>query len=150
LPWEQAGIAAEDWCEDFCELLVWEDWGLLHRRETAPFARVTGALAEHAERFLIALADELRANRLRREAAEALQHVAYLHVAAGRVTRFAPVAAMLGSDHWMPVVALAEGALARGRGDVARAVFAAADQPGMQREYLRKRCVELTGATADP
>jgi hypothetical protein len=37
LPYEPAGIAAQDWCEDHCELLAWEDWGLLHRHETRPF-----------------------------------------------------------------------------------------------------------------
>jgi hypothetical protein len=65
LPYEPAGIAAEDWCEDLCELLAWEDWGLLHRDETRPFTQLRGELAEHAERFLLSLADELRASRLR-------------------------------------------------------------------------------------
>jgi hypothetical protein len=27
LPFEPAGIGAEEWCDDLCELLVWEDWG---------------------------------------------------------------------------------------------------------------------------
>jgi hypothetical protein len=149
LPFETAGIVAEDWCEDLCELLVWEDWGLLYRHETKPFAQIHGPLADHAERFLLALADELRAHRLRHQAEQALENVAYLHVAAGRITRFAPAAARLGSDHWMPIVALAQAAIARGRKDVAREVFAAADQPGLQRDYLRDRCVELTGSVPD-
>jgi len=37
LPFEPAGITDEDWCEDLCELLAWEDWGLLHRHETKPY-----------------------------------------------------------------------------------------------------------------
>jgi hypothetical protein len=49
----------------------------------------------------------------------------------------------------MPIVALARAAIARGRKDVAREVFAAADQPGLQRDYLRDRCVELTGSVPD-
>lgn len=77
---------------------------------------------------------------------EALQSIAHLHIAHGRLTRFTPIAARLGSDHWRPIVAMAEAALARGRDDFAREVFAAADQPGMQQDYLRKRCRELTGA----
>jgi hypothetical protein len=145
LPLHVAGIASEVWCEDLCELLVWEDWGLLHRHETKPFAQVHGPLAEHAERFLLELADELNANRLHYQAQEALQNVAYLHIAAGRVTRFAEVAARLGSDHWVPIVSLAEAAITRERRDVARAVFAAADRPGLQRDYLHERCIELTG-----
>jgi hypothetical protein len=113
------------------------------------FAQIHGPLADHAERFLLALADELRAHRLRHQAEQALENVAYLHVAAGRITRFAPVAARLGSDHWMPIVALAQAAIARGRKDVAREVFAAADQPGLQRDYLYDRCIELTGSMPD-
>ena len=150
LPYEPAGIAAEDWCEDLCELLAWEDWGLLHRHETRPFTQLKGRLAEHAERFLLSLADELRANRLHYEANKTLQNVAYLHIAAGRLTRFAPVAGQLGSDHWMPIVALAKAAITRGRDDIARDVFVAADQPGLQRDYLRQQCIELTGAPPVP
>jgi hypothetical protein len=127
LSYEPAGIAGPDWCEDLCELLAWEDWGLLHRHETRPFTQLQGQLAEHAERFMRSLADELRANRLRYQADQTLQNVAYLHIAAGRLTRFAPVAERLGSDHWIPIVALAKAAIKRGRDDIARDVFAAAD-----------------------
>jgi hypothetical protein len=146
LPFEPAGITAETWCDDLCELLAWEDWGLLHRHETRPFAQIHGPLADHAERFLLALADELRDHRLRHQADQALENIAYLHIAAGRLTSFAPAAAKLGSDRWMPIVALAQAAITRGRHDIARDVFAAADQPGLQRDYLHKRCTELTGA----
>ena len=66
------------------------------------------------------------------------------------MTRFGPVAERLGSDHWMPIVALAQAAIKRGRQDIAREVFAAADQPGLQRDYLRQRSVELTGASPPP
>jgi len=150
LPYGPAGIAAETWCDDLCELLAWENWGLLLRHETRSFAQFRGELAEHAERFMLSLADELRTHRLRYEADQTLQNVAYLHIAAGRLTRFAPVAAQLGSDHWMPIVALAEAAIKRGRHDIAREVFAAADQPGLQRDYLRQRSIELTGASPSP
>jgi len=68
VPYQQAGIAAQDWCEDLCELLTWDDWGLLHRHETRPFAQLRGGLAEHAERFMLSLAEELRTQRLRHEA----------------------------------------------------------------------------------
>ena len=53
LSYEPAGIAGPDWCEDLCELLAWEDWGLLHRHETRPFTQLQGQLAEHAERFML-------------------------------------------------------------------------------------------------
>jgi hypothetical protein len=148
--YERTGIAGEDWCEDLCELLAWENWGLLLRAETRPFAQLRGELAEHAEQFMLSLADELRAHRLRYEADQTIANVAYLHIAAGRLTRFAPVAQQLGSDHWTPIVALAEAAIKRGRQDIAREVFAAADQPGLQRDYLRKRCLETTGKPPAP
>lgn len=95
---------------------------------------------------MLSLAEELRTQRLRHEADRTLQNVAYLHIAAGRLTRFAPVAEQLGSDHWMPIVALAQAAVNRGRHEIARDVFAVADQPGQQRDYLHQRCIELTGA----
>lgn len=145
LAFAPTGIAAENWCEDLCELLVWEDWGLLHRHETRPFAQIHGPLADHAERFLLALADELRDHRLRHQADQALENIAYLHIAAGRLTSFAPAAAKLGSDRWIPIVALAKAAITRGRHDIARDVFGAADQPGLQRDYLHERSTELTG-----
>lgn len=145
LPFHTIGIAAEDWCDDLCELLAWESYGVLLDRESTVFAKIHGALADHAEQFLLVLAEELRANRLRYEADRTLQNVATLHVAHGRLTRFAPIAAALGSDHWRPIVAMAESALARGRDDIARAVFDAAARPGMQQDYLRRRCIELTG-----
>jgi hypothetical protein len=150
LPYQPTGIAAEDWCEDLCELLAWENWGLLHRHETRPFAQLHGPLAQHAERFMLSLADELRARRLRYEADQTLINIAYLHIAAGRLTRFVPIAAELGSDCWIPIVALAQAAINRGRRDLARAVFAAADHPGQQRDYLRQRCIELTGTPPAP
>jgi len=111
-----------------------------------PTRRSNGPLAEHAQAFLGDLADELRATRLHYEADHALQNIAYLHIAGGRVTRFAPAAAALGSDHWMPIVALAKAAISRCRPDIARDVFAVANQPGRQRDYLHERCIELTGS----
>jgi hypothetical protein len=129
-----------------------EDWGLLHRQETKPFAQIRGPLADDAEHFLLALADELRSHRLRHQSDQALENVAYLHIAAGRLTSFAPAAAKLGSDRWMPIVALAQAAIARDRHDIARQVFTAADRPRLQRDYLQERCIELTGTppTATP
>ena len=81
---------------------------------------------------MLSLADELCANRLGYQADQTLQNVAYLHIAAGRLTRFAQVAERLGSDHWMPIVALAEAAIKCGRDDISRDVFAAADERGLR------------------
>ncbi|HZC99824.1 MAG TPA: hypothetical protein VFA46_06415 [Actinomycetes bacterium] len=45
----------------------------------------------------------------------------------------------------MPIVALAQTALAGGRRDLALEVFAAANRPGLHQDYLAARCLELTG-----
>jgi hypothetical protein len=76
-------------------------------------------------------------------------NVAYLHIAARAPDTRPAAAEQLGSEYWMPMVALAEAAIKRGRHDIAR-VFAAADQPGQQRDYLHQRCIELAGAPPAP
>lgn len=63
--------------------------------------------------------------------------------------RYADAAGRLGSDHWMPVVALAESAVRARRPHLAVEVFRAADRPGWHQEFLRRRCLELTGVTLD-
>jgi CTP:molybdopterin cytidylyltransferase MocA len=45
----------------------------------------------------------------------------------------------------MPILAMAEAAMNAGKRNLALSVFAAADQPGIQREHLRELCVKLTG-----
>ena len=71
--------------------------------------------------------------------------VAYLQAATGRLDRLVATDERLGSDQWMPVVALARTALAAERRDLALKVFAATNRPGLQRDYLASRCLELTG-----
>ncbi len=61
----------------------------------------------------------------------------------------AGAARRLGSDHWMPIVALAESATAAGRKELAVEVFRAADQPSLHRDHLRERCLKLTGVRLD-
>lgn len=97
------------------------------------------------EAILLALAEEWRAAYHDYQADEALELVAWLHVAGRRYTRYAGAARRLGSDHWQPIVALAESALTAGRTELAVEVFRAADRPGWHRDYLRDRCVALTG-----
>lgn len=71
--------------------------------------------------------------------------VAYLQAATGRLDRLVPTAERLGCDQWMPIVALAQTALAAGRRDLALEVFAAANRPGLHQDYLTARSLELTG-----
>jgi len=51
----------------------------------------------------------------------------------------------MGSREWERITTMAEVSRRARRGDLSLAVFAAADQPGFHRDYLRKRCQELTG-----
>jgi hypothetical protein len=145
LPWQPTGIEAEVYFADLCELCVWENHGLLYQRETAPFAGVDLEHHDLVERLLWSLAAELDGHRLGYQAEVAMGLVAYLQAAAARLDRLVATAERLGSDQWMPIVALAETALAAGRRDLARRVFAAANRPGHHQDYLAARCLELIG-----
>ncbi len=149
LDWQGTGMAPDDWWQDLCELLVSEPYALTHQHETLPFERLTKAHADLVERILLDLAEEHRAVHLDYEADEALQLVAWAAVAVRRYDRYPDVARRHCSDHWMPVVALAESAARARRQDLAVDVFRAADQPGWHRDFLRRRCLELTGVTLD-
>jgi hypothetical protein len=145
LPWQPTGIEAEVYFADLCELCVWENHGLLYQRETTPFAGVDVEHQELVERLLWSLAAELGGHRLGYQAEVAMGLVAYLQAATARLDRLVTTAERLGSDQWPPIVALAETALAAGRRDLARRVFAAANRPGRHQDYLAARCLELTG-----
>jgi hypothetical protein len=145
LPWQRSGIDPQVYFTDLCELCVWENHGLLYQRETAPFASLASEDRDLVEALLWSLAAELRGHRLGYPAEVAVALVAYLQAATGRLDRLVATAERLGSDQWMPVVALAQTALAAGRRDLALEVFAAANRPGLQQDYLASRCLELTG-----
>jgi len=149
IDWAAAGMAPEDWWQDVCELLVSEVYALTYRHETLAFQHVPAGQADLVESILLALADEWRAAYQDYQADDALQLIAWLHIAGHRYTRYVDAARRLGSDHWMPVVALAESALTARRDDLAVDVFRAADQPGMHRDHLRERCRKMTGHRLD-
>lgn len=151
LPWERAGLAASDCYRDLCELCVWDDWGILHRRETAPFRRVRRRDVALVEEVLWQLEAEHRANHLEHQADHAAQHVAWLHVATRTFDRFVPTAERLGCDWWMPVTAMAETAIAAGKTELAVEVFAVAtSRPGMHKDFLAHKCFALTGRSLPP
>jgi len=145
IDWAATGIAPEHYWQDLCELLVAEVYALTHQHETLPFQRVAAGQADLIEAILLGLADEWRAAYHDYQADEALELVAWLHIAGRRYTRYVDAARRLGSDHWMPIVALAESAVNGQRRDLAVDVFRAADRPGMHRDHLRDRCLNLTG-----
>lgn len=151
IDWAAAGMTPEHYWQDLCELLVSEVYALTHKRETLPFQQVPAGLGEMIEAILLGLAEEWRAAYHDHQADEALELIAWLHIAGRRYTRYVDAARRLGSDHWQPIVALAESALTAGRTELAVEVFRAADRPGWHRDHLRDRCASLTGVRlADP
>lgn len=145
IDWATAGIEPADYWKDLCELLVCETHALTYEDDTLPFRRVPAGQAGLVETILLDLAVEYRAAYEDFQADEAAQLVAWLHIAGRRYTSYVDAADRLGSNHWQPVVALAESALAGHRPELAIDVFRAADQPGHHRDHLRAKCQQLTG-----
>lgn len=145
IDWRQAGMERAAYYRDLCELLVWERYGLGFRRHTLPFQRVQQDEVDLVHDILVDLEQEHRAVHLRWPADEAACQTAWLLVATGRTDRFEEAARRIGTDHWMPISALAEAALDDGGADAAHRVFAAADRPGLQRAHLADECRRLTG-----
>ena len=153
IDWAAAGMTPEHYWQDLSELLVSEVYALTHKRETLPFQHVPAGQGEMIEAILLGLAEEWRSAYHDYQADEALELIAWLHIAGRRYTRYVDAALRLGSDRWQPIVALAESALTAGLTDLAVEVFRAADRPGWHRDHLRDRCAALTGvhlADTDP
>lgn len=145
IDWATAGMEPADYRQDLCELLVCETLALIHEDDTLPFRRLPAGQIELVETILLDLAAEYRAAYEDFQADEATQLVAWLHIAGRRYTSYVDAAHRLGSNHWRPVVALAEFALAGHRPELAIDVFRAADQPGHHRDHLRAKRQQLTG-----
>jgi hypothetical protein len=145
IDWATAGMDPVDYWQDLCELMVCETHALTYEDDALPFRRVPTGQAELVETTLVGLADEYRAAYEAYQADEAVQLIVWLHVAGRRYSNYVETAHRLGSDHWRPVVALAESALTGNRPQLAVDVFRAADRPGHHREHLRTKCVQLTG-----
>jgi len=135
---------------DVAQLVAFDDYAHLHRAETVPWRQARAADLPLLRSIVAALAEEYAAARLDYHAQQVRVALAWAHLAIRCLSGYAEVARDLGSEHWMPVVALAESALRAHRPDVAAAVFDAADQPGFHREYLRRRRRELLNAPAAP
>lgn len=135
---------------DLAELVAFDDYAHLHRAATLPWRGRRKADLPLITHSLRALAEEYVAARLPYHADQARIAVAYAYVATGSLTDYAAVARDLGSQHWLPVVALAESALHARRPDVAAAVFDAADQPGAHLDHLRRRRAALLPEGSPP
>lgn len=89
IDWAAAGMAPEHYWQDLCELLVSEVYALTYRHETLAFHRVPAGQADLIESILLGLAAEWRAAYQDYQADEALQLIAWLHIAGHRYTRSA-------------------------------------------------------------
>jgi hypothetical protein len=150
IPWTPAGIDARVYYGDLCQMVIWDDFSSLYKIEEVPFQAVSADDTELVDEILTSLASELASVRLRHHAQQARQARAWLRLAQGELDRFVPIAAELGSEHWIPIERMAQAALERGRPDIAEAVFSAADQPGFHQQYLRERQRELMGPLPRP
>ena len=149
IDWQTTGLQAEDYWADVCDLVVFEPYAVDHQEETLPWRQVPAGQAELIEGLLLDLAAECRSHYLDCQTEEALQQLAWLAVAGRRFSRYVDAAARLGSDHWMPIEAMAESALRSGRQELAVEVFRAADRPGFHQRHLRQRCLALAGVDID-
>ena len=149
-PWREAGLSAELFYRDCLEWIVWEDYALSWRK-TAPLFRAVKkdqvALVDALLREIETALREADAD-LGSQAEEALSLRGELHVVRRRFSEFERLATEMGSRHWERIATMAEAAVRSHRLDVARAVFAAADQPGAHRDHLRQQSRRLLRASA--
>lgn len=139
IDWRSTGIEPDSYWRDVCELRIWEPYAIDHDNSVAWFASASVAEVDLIEPILLELESEHRDVVLDWEADEAHQALADLYIATGSHHRFSGAAQRLGSQWWQPIEAMATALLEAGKRDEAVAVFAAADQPGRQRDYLRRR-----------
>lgn len=139
LPWAAAGLRPEVFVPDLAGLVVWEDYGLLYRQDTAVWRALPAVHVPAALTALRALEDELRAARLAYPADRALAAQAYLAAAHSRRDLYPGLAGRVGADQWQPVAALADAALADGEPELARAVYTTAiTRGGMHAQHLTR------------
>lgn len=151
LPWRDTGIDPAVYWVDLCEWCIWEDWGIRHRRDTAPFRSARKCDVDLVEQLLLGLEAEHRSHRLDYEADQALQLIAWLAVATRSYDRFVPAAERLRAEWWMPVDAMGEAAVKAGKPDLAAEVYGAAVAGGgWHVNHLTGLCRQRTGHDPAP
>jgi hypothetical protein len=144
LHWERAGMPAAVLFRDLIEFTVWEDYGLVDGLD-AVFQGLAPDDAFVVENVFADVIPELRAGGFDHQEEKALRLRVEFLVALGMHDRFVEAAAELGARAWVPIMAMAKASMNAGKRALALSVFAAADQPGIQREHLRELCAKLTG-----
>lgn len=147
IDWRSTGIDAAVYWRDLCELRIWEPYAIDHGNTTAWFASANAGDVDLIESILVDLEAEHRKVILDWEADEALQALPDLYIATGTHDRYVAAAEQLGSQWWQPIEAMATSLVNAGRRDDALALFEAADQPGMHRDYLHGRRQTVCGNT---
>ena len=145
--WEQAGMSAMVFFRDLIEFTIWEDYGMVDGLGDVFQGRAPDD-AFVIESVLADIIAELRDGGFDYQEEKALRLRVEFLVALGKYDRFVEAAAELGARAWMPIVAMAEASMNMGKHALALSVFAAADQPGLQREHLRELCRKVTGELA--
>ena len=145
IDWRSAGIDPGAYWRDLCELRLWDPYGLGYQNETAWFGSADQDDVDRVETILLDLEAEHRAVILDYEAEEAAVAIADLYLASGARDRYESAALRLGSQSWRSIVAMAESQLKVRNRPGAVAVFRAADQPGWHRDFLRGKCLAMTG-----
>lgn len=145
IDWRSAGIDPGAYWRDLCELRLWDPYGLGYQNETAWFGSAGQDDVDRVEAILLDLEAEHRAVILDDEAEDAAVAIADLYVASGARDRYESAALRLGSQSWRSIVAMAESQLKVRNRPGAVAVFRAADQPGWHRDFLRDKCLAMTG-----
>jgi hypothetical protein len=144
-PGGETGIAPRVYYRDLLELAAWEGYGLIDEQLGAWLRAVAREELLLVSTILRAIRQECLAHGFEYQAEEALTLLGELHVAKRSFALFAALASEMGPRHWRRIERMAEAALRVGKRSLAIEVFAAADQPGWHRDYLRKRCKDLTG-----
>lgn len=146
LPWRDTGMDPAAYYRDFIEFAVWEDYAVTWEMTDRFFKGISRREAGMVGAIIRGVIDELKGHRfMEYRIDEALDLLAELYVFKKMFDCLVPAAVEMGSRKWRRIQVMAEAALEAGRRDLALAVFSAADQPGWHRDYLRRRCVELTG-----
>lgn len=143
--WEQTGILPSVFFRDLVELCVWEDYGLVDEQLRDFFRSLAPDDAAVVEDVFAAVVPELRDGVFEYQEEKALRYRADFLVAQGARERFIEAAKELGARTWIPILAMAKAAIDAGDRSLALAIFSAADQPGPQRETLRRECANLLG-----
>ena len=149
MPWERTGILPAVFFRDLVEFSIWENYGLVSGLG-AFFRMLAPDDAAVVETVFADVLPELHEHGFTYQEERALEYRIEFLLAQDLHDGFVEVAAGLGARAWRPILTMAKAALDADKRPLAMAIFAAADQPGPQRDYLRAECVKILGEPPQP